>query len=204
MILGICGLQSSGKDTIGNYLIKNYQFKKFSFAEVLKDIISILFNWDRNKLEGLSVEDRIWRENIDEWWSKELNIPEFSPRYAMRFIGTDLFRTYFRDDIWVKILKKKITEISLYKNVVITDCRFPNEINMIKSSGGKIIHLYRNIPNWVFNYKSGTVDENHLKKLNIHISEYAWIKEHSDHIIFNSKSVEELYEDIDNFMKNQN
>ena len=43
MILGICGLQSSGKDTIGDYLINNYGFKKFSFAEVLKDLISILF-----------------------------------------------------------------------------------------------------------------------------------------------------------------
>ena len=45
MIIGICGLQSSGKDTLGNILVEKYGFKKLSFAGVLKDIVSILFGW---------------------------------------------------------------------------------------------------------------------------------------------------------------
>ena len=142
MIIGICGLQSSGKDTIGDYLINNYGFKKFSFAETLKDIISILFGWDRKKIEGITLEDRLWREQPDIWWSKELNIQDFSPRYAMQFIGTDLFRKYFKNDIWVIILKKKILEYSQSTNIVITDCRFLNEINMIRDCGAQIIHVY--------------------------------------------------------------
>ncbi len=131
MIIGICGLQSSGKDTVGDYLINNHGFKKLSFAEVLKDILSILFSWDRKKLEGLTFEDRLWREKPDLWWSKELNIQEFSPRYAMQFIGTDLFREHFKNDIWVIILKKRILELSQTTNLVITDCRFPIRLNIL-------------------------------------------------------------------------
>jgi|688.fasta_scaffold253408_2 hypothetical protein len=202
MIIGICGLQSSGKDTVGDYLINNHGFKKLSFAEVLKDILSILFSWDRKKLEGLTFEDRLWREKPDLWWSKELNIQEFSPRYAMQFIGTDLFREHFKNDIWVIILKKRILELSQTTNLVITDCRFPNEINMLRNCGAKIIHIYRSLPDWFINYKLNKINESDLREQNIHPSEYSWIKEKYDHLILNSKSLRELYEEIDLFCEN--
>jgi hypothetical protein len=201
MIIGICGLQSSGKDSIGDYLINNYNFKKFSFAEALKDIISILFGWDRKKIEGITPEDRLWREQPDIWWSTELKIPYFSPRYAMQFIGTDLFRKYFNNDIWVIILKKRILESSQSTNIVITDCRFSNEINTIRDCGGQIIHVYRNLPIWFIDYKLDKINTNDLKEMNIHVSEYAWIKEKCDHLIFNSNSLRELYQEIDLLMK---
>lgn len=201
MIIGICGLQSSGKDTIGNYLINNYNFKKLSFAEVLKDIVSILFNWDRNKLEGITFSDRLWREQIDIWWSNELNIQEFTPRYAMQFIGTDLFRKYFKDNIWVTIIKKKILQHSQQsKNIIITDCRFPNELNMLRECGGKIIHVYRLLPSWFIEYKLDIINEDKLQEMNVHISEYAWIKEPYDYLILNSKSLRDLYEELNELM----
>ena len=37
MVIGICGLISSGKDTIADYLIKEHNFVKISFADKLKD-----------------------------------------------------------------------------------------------------------------------------------------------------------------------
>ena len=40
VIIGICGFQSAGKDTFSNYLVNNYGFKKFSFAESTKDVFS--------------------------------------------------------------------------------------------------------------------------------------------------------------------
>ena len=41
MIIGICGFKSSGKDTLAEFLIKDYGFKKLSFASALKDIVAI-------------------------------------------------------------------------------------------------------------------------------------------------------------------
>jgi hypothetical protein len=125
MIIGICGFQSSGKDTIAELLINEYGFKKLSFAGALKDVVSVIFGWSREKLEGLTKEDREWREQIDVWWSKTLDIPQLSPRYALQYFGTELFRNHWHPDIWVKVVENKLTNMAKEEeNVIITDCRF--------------------------------------------------------------------------------
>ncbi len=47
MIIGICGLIGSGKDTIAEYLIKEHNYIKLSFADKLKDSVATMFDWDR-------------------------------------------------------------------------------------------------------------------------------------------------------------
>ncbi|ADO67113.1 putative deoxynucleoside monophosphate kinase [Cafeteria roenbergensis virus] len=143
MIIGISGLQGSGKDTLGKILITKYGFIKLSFAESLKDITSIIFNWDRQLIEGTTTESRVFREKKDDWWSTELN-QEITPRKMLQYLGTDLFRDNFNQDIWVKIMKRKLIEYkNLNKNIVITDCRFLNEIQMIHKLGGIVIKIER-------------------------------------------------------------
>jgi cytidylate kinase len=83
MIIGICGLQSSGKDTLGNILVEKYGFKKLSFAGVLKDIVSILFGWPIDMVEGSTKESRAWREQVDEWWATRLQMPNLTSRYVL-------------------------------------------------------------------------------------------------------------------------
>jgi hypothetical protein len=34
-------------------------------------------------LEGLTLESRIKREEVDEWWSKRLNIKNLTPRWVL-------------------------------------------------------------------------------------------------------------------------
>ena len=65
MIIGICGLIGSGKDTIADYLVTNYNFKKLSFADKLKDSVATMFDWDRDLLDGKTDESRAWREKED-------------------------------------------------------------------------------------------------------------------------------------------
>lgn len=193
MIIGICGFQSSGKDIIADYLIKEHGFIKLSFASTLKDIISIIFGWPRDKLEGLTSEDRQWREQVDNWWSNTLQIPQLTPRYVMQYFATDLFRNQFHIDIWVKIVENKLNTILESvngKNIVISDCRFGNEINMIIRLGGKIIQVYRDPPYWFDKYRQGETP-NEMK--NIHCSEIEWIRCYRDYDVDNDGSIEELY-----------
>ena len=196
MIIGICGFKSSGKDTIADYLIKEYGFKKVSFASTLKDIISIMFGWSRDKLEGITKDDREWREKIDPWWSNTLKIPLLSPRYVMQYFGTDLFRNHFHPDIWVKIVENKLNkylEEDMNPNIVITDCRFNNEINMILQLGGKMIHVHRNLPSWFYKYKEG---EYPIEVKCIHCTELEWIRCHKDYAIENVGTIKELEEKV--------
>lgn len=128
MIIALTGSKGSGKDTVAEYLTSRYGFAKLSFARILKDVVSIMFGWDRRKIEGITDEDRQWREEVDVWWSTELGIPHFTPRFALENIGTDVFRKHFHQNIWILTLKREIqVAINGGWDVVITDLRFLNE-----------------------------------------------------------------------------
>jgi len=155
----------------------------------LKDIVSILFQWDRDLLEGITTESRKWRETVDEWWTTRLHIPNLTPRYVLQHIGTDVFRNHFHPDIWIAALERKLINHMNLKNlnkVVITDCRFSNEIEMIRKLNGLFVHVHRgNLPSWF-----GKEDE--FPK-NIHVSELEWTKMFFDKSIDNTGiTMEEL------------
>jgi len=179
-LIAICGPIGSGKDTASNYLVEKHGFTKLSFGGLVKDIVSILFSWNRELLEGDTLESREWRETVDEWWSSELQIFNFTPRMALTMIATDALRNHFHPDIWVKALKRKIME---YEKVVISDCRFLNEAEFIRSMNGKIIKIFREYPS------SGQ---------NLHQSETEWIKIDADLIIHNNQNIENIFQKIQN------
>lgn len=193
-IIGISGLIGSGKDTAANYLVNKHHFVKMSFAGSLKDVLSSTFNWDRDMLEGITKESREWRESVDTWWSNRLKIPNFTPRYAMQHIGTNVMRNYFSDEIWIASLENKILKEK--RSIVITDCRFENEFNSIKKMGGILARVQRGIePKWISVIKS---DFNEFKKLypDIHPSEYSSVNLDYDYYINNNMGLEDLYGQI--------
>jgi hypothetical protein len=188
MIIGICGFKGSGKDTLADYLVENKKFTKISFASVIKDIISILFNWNRKMLDGNTIEDRLLREKEDEYWSVKLGI-KCTPRWAMQIIGTDLFRKHFNDNIWIYALEKRLSE-NKDTNFVISDARFPNEIEFLKSMNTTLIYIEREEPEeWFYNLDKVPKD--------LHISEYAWIKYLPEICIKNKGTKEELYRNFE-------
>ena len=196
MIIAICGLQGSGKDTIGSYLINTHGFTKLSFAGVLKDIVGILFGWDREMLEGATKESREWREQVDQWWSGKLGISNLTPRFVLQYFGTDLFRTHFHSDIWVIAVER---QLSNYTNCVITDCRFPNEIEMLRTAGATVIKVTRGeLPDWYEPYASSQID----KPDGVHPSEYMWVKSKFDYELDNNSSIENLETLVEGILAN--
>lgn len=196
MIISISGLKGSGKDTLGSILISKYGFIKLSFASILKDIISILFDWDRKLLDGLTKESREWRETKDIWWSNKLKM-NITPRFVMEYFGTDLFRNHFNNDIWVTALEKQLYKYK-NKNIVITDTRFQNEIDMLKENGALFIKITRGkLPEWFEKYENCEID----KPEGIHPSEYSWIGNNFDFHIKNNNTIKELEILIDNFLR---
>lgn len=142
MMNRIClfGYQGVGKDTIANILVNEYGYTKLAFATKVKDIVSIIFGWDRKMVEGNTKESREWREQVDEFWSDKLGITDFTPRKALQMIGTDVFRNHFHNDIWTLIIENEIKKLGTEK-IVITDCRFENEYNLLKDLGFHMIKV---------------------------------------------------------------
>lgn len=122
MLIGICGKAGSGKDTIGDYLVKDYAFKKIALADPIKRLVKDVFALDDHE-----VYDRVAREQPLRRW------PKWSVRTLLQFIGTELFREKIDDAVWVKSLWYKIQD-DKESNYVVTDCRFPNELNYLKNS----------------------------------------------------------------------
>lgn len=195
VLIGLCGFISSGKDTVASYFIEKEGYHKLSFGGAVKDVVSCVFGLDREMLEGISEEHRIRRETVDEWWSKELDIPDLSPRVMMTTIATKLFRDNFHQDIWTKVVQR---QLSLHDKIIITDCRFENEIRMLKQNGGKLIYIKRNEPFWFNEFKAGIDNEEALK---LHISEREWIRSDVDYTIDNNGTLEELIEQINSIIE---
>ena len=146
-------------------------------------------------LEGRTKQAREWREQRDEWWSKRLGM-EITPRWVLQYWGTEVCRRAFHDDIWIASLENKIRNSK--DNIVISDCRFPNEIDAIKNAGGKIVWVQRGeLPAWYGNAvlanQGSNIGLNEMKRLGIHASEWAWIGTEFDKIINNNDTIDALY-----------
>lgn len=204
-IVGLVGLAGSGKNSVANILIKNYpNWVALSSGSAVKDICAVMFNWDRKLLEGDTIESREWRETPDEYWSSKLGY-EFTPRKAMQWLATDIVRNQLSASFWIdktELAIKQILAKDKEKNIVITDVRFKNEIDLIKNLGGEIWWVsVGELPSWFYiaeKYnKNGCKGELPQELKDVHQSEWDWIgyKDISLKIHAPYKSLE-LLEDI--------
>jgi hypothetical protein len=212
MIIAICGLIGSGKDTIADYLQNIHQFRRESFAHTLKDAVAAVFGWDRELLEGRTRESREWRETVDTWWAARLDMPTLTPRWVLQYWGTEVARKGFHDDLWIASLENKLR--STHDDIVISDCRFPNEIKAVKAAGGVVIRVTRGLePEW---YQLAEIvnrgptrntqwrlSKTQLDSYGIHASETAWIGTKFDHVVDNNADgLDSLYTQIKNLVAN--
>ena len=208
MIIGICGFIGSGKDTIADFLVSHHGYRRESFASTLKDAVASVFGWDRIMLEGTTKASRVWREQEDEWWSERLGI-KVTPRLVLQLWGTDVCRKAYHDDIWIASLENKLRKIE--DDIVISDCRFPNEIQAIKNLGGEVIRVIRGAePAW---YEKAIDCNAGMKKIGwsiakmvledqgIHASEYAWVGTDFDHILDNNSTLDNLHQQVNDLVQ---
>lgn len=184
MIIGVVGFIDSGKGTVGDILVNEHGFKQIAFADALKDAVASIFGWSRHMLEGDTPESRAWREQPDEWWSARFGY-EVTPRLMLQHMGTEATRRVIADNIWVAALERRLRSGSDY---VITDVRFPNEMEFVRSVGGKLI--------WV---KRGTIPTKD-ELLNMHVSETAWYNELPtmlNYMIENDGTIDDLKVKVD-------
>lgn len=199
MIIGICGFIGSGKDTAADYLVGFHGFRRDSFAGTLKDAVSAVFGWDRELIEGRTPEARAWREQVDPWWAERLQMPHLTPRWILQWWGTEVCRSHFHDDIWIAALQSRLARRS--DHTVISDVRFPNEVQAIKQQGGCIVWIQRGELPWWYDIAAKANQgkkeaQQVLHSHNIHASETSWAGTEFDKIISNNSSIEHLYSQL--------
>lgn len=199
MIVGLVGFIGSGKDTVAEHFIKA-GFERDSFAAPLKDAVAHIFNWPRDMLEGDTEKSRAFREMRDTWWSSKLEDKGFTPRWALQYIGTEVLRDGFNPNIWLHSLENRYMAKGR-KQTIVSDCRFKNEVGLIKTLGGYVVRVKRGPePHWYETAQEAasgdTFAQHSLHDMGVHQSEWDWVNTRTDFVVDNSSTKEDLAERV--------
>lgn len=168
-IIGLSGYARSGKDTVGNFLIKK-GYARATFGDYIR---KALYALNPYSTDGIRVKEIIDRYGWEE--CKKID-PEI--RVLLQRMGSDVGRSLIDKDIWVDLVLKNIPDGS---KIVFTDCRFPNEAAAIKNFGGEV---------W-------RVSRDGFEPANKHISDIILDDWDFDKTFLNNSSISELYKKIE-------
>ena len=126
-LIGLIGRKGSGKDTAALVLLRD-GYENVKFAGAMKDMIRSVLAY-----QGLDAEmiERMVEGDLKEVATDHL--AGRTPRFAMQTLGTEWGRDLIAEDIWVQTA---ITKAGGAAKAVITDVRFPNEMDAVVAAGG--------------------------------------------------------------------
>lgn len=177
--IGFMGYARSGKDTAGDHLVQAHGYRRVSFADPVRESLFALdpIVGDVPSDAGLRLATVVamhgWEEAKDCY-------PEV--RALLQRHGTDAMRGVMGDDVWVNLAARKVVDARRAgKAVVVTDCRFPNEVKALREWGFRLV--------WV--------DRPDVEPVNGHVSEVGVSPHDATTILLNNSSKIVLRERLD-------
>lgn len=200
LLILVSGKKQSGKNVVGNYLKTFYDFKEMSFAYKLKervaDALSALTGLSKDGLlQGF--EKEAFKNSVISYM---FNKKKRTYREYLQHYGTEWNKSFFNDSLWAEELCNDIlyNNTDIHKPIVITDCRFGDEISTVKLR----LSAHYDIVTFRINRKKNlTIKEwffNLFKKE--HISETALDKYSFDYVIDNKYDLDYVYTLVDSFL----
>ena len=171
-IIGISGKKQSGKNTLCNSLEEYIKVKYgmsckiYSFADALKENVCMktmgltyeqcygsdeqknsltIYKWE-NLPREIRHDNKLGCEYAPNGEICEYILPTgfMTAREILQIVGTDIFRKYFDDSIWVNATFRNIFKEN-FEVALISDVRFPSEIEGVINKEGNVIRLLRNV-----------------------------------------------------------
>lgn len=154
MLIGLAGAKHSGKNTcaefIREYFGGDFDVREWSFAEDLKKSAAASLGIYENGVDFCNELKECG--DIHVYFNNNVHFV-ITGREFLQLYGTEAHRDVFGQSFWVENLLTKIQNNEDggfgyhggdYPHFdLITDVRFPNEAQAIKSMGGKIIQIVR-------------------------------------------------------------
>ena len=153
MLIGLSAHKEGGKDTVGQYLVRNYGFERAAFADKMKSAMAAIWDVPVEQLERYKSDPNCyvaigWEGEPDKrfegqptaMWSPmvKVTLREFMKRYA-----TEGIRDNLGNGIFVEALEPYLRTHYGGRKIVVTDCREEHEIRCILRLSGKIIRIER-------------------------------------------------------------
>lgn len=148
MLIGFAGEIGVGKTTTSKWFVDNHNFVLLSYGRPIKEALSVFTG-----LPMIYFTDEMLKE-------QEIHgLPGITPRIMMQKLGTEYARNMIFTDFFIWRMDQEIMKHP-GRDIVIDDVRFDNEAELIRSSGGQIIQLYRE-------FESPTKEQQHKSESGI-------------------------------------
>lgn len=176
MLIALSGFKGSGKDYVGQILVDDYDFYAVAFADPIKRHVMEIFGLNT------TAEYDTFKRDVLTWG---LNDCKVKGRQVVREIGM-LMRSYDEQQFvrqvacfWEQVLSG-ITSVTPRRRIVITDLRFQNELDWVRSFGGVAVRIERD----------GTESDGHVTEQRLSI----------DMVIDNNSSREEVKQQLQSIL----
>jgi hypothetical protein len=159
------GAAGAGKDAVARILHKDFGFVCISFADPIKRVLKDIFKFPDERLWGSSK----MRSLPDKRYPRDSkDCPHLTVRYGLTRVG-DAFRDCYQDIVvdYAILMAQEILDglpfgcheydpkvgvhkhsiLADRKGVVITDCRYPSEVEGVRKAGGKVVRIKRKAEN---------------------------------------------------------
>jgi hypothetical protein len=187
-VVAFSGPKYSGKDTAAKALlghgdnIRLNLFRRASMAEGVKNICRDTFGYTDELLE-----DPLLKETKTETW------PYLEPRWPMMDIA-NWMRDKYGSDIWARRWERVTMEADPYWAChVMTDLRFPEELEMLQRLNALIIYIYRTEAEDALATKQAAGNAMALNPSEAH---YALMRENAHVTIYNDSTIEALHKQV--------
>jgi dephospho-CoA kinase len=128
-IFMLSGYLQSGKDTVADYLVDEYNFTRFAFADALKDQVAEKYNIDRTLMD--SSDGKKSKTSSGE------TVRQILIKHGLEMRTID-------PDYWIKNIISSIDKSENKQGFyVISDWRYPNEYDQVYKYFGDIVKTIR-------------------------------------------------------------
>ncbi len=174
-VIGIAGASGAGKDTVANYLVKHYGYKKYELKAGLIREVHDKYGLDVELLRGQTEESRAWR------CTPQVELGGRTPLDIMIEIGEG--RRVTNPSYWYDYLMGTVSEPVEKQPIVIPDVRRYLEAMRIRQMGF-LIYLERGEP-----------------KLSIAEKDLPIVEDMAHHVIRNNDTVAVLHTRINGCLR---
>lgn len=156
-VISFSGRKGYGKDFWSEYIVKTYtNVKKVAFADVLRDEVDKILELIENhkSIEEIAKDINATPKEIEEFISiyntSDIKYPKLNSRSRtnvmlklLQYWGTEVRRNNYGKDFWINKLYNEVISIGNKQGItfVISDARFPNEVDFIHKMKGLAINI---------------------------------------------------------------
>ena len=139
-IIALSGFARAGKDETAKVLVEEFGFTQVAFADKLRDFLYAMNPPVAPSKEGPGMI--LVQEVIDVYGWQGYKETEFGAeiRRQLQRLGTEAGRQTLWDTIWIDAA---FTGLSSDAKVVVSDARFYNEFDAVRSRGGEVWRIER-------------------------------------------------------------